>query len=129
MIYEYRVYETLPGRLPNINARFRDHTMKIFEKHGIKNIGYFTADIGDYSDRLIYIIGFEDAGHRERAWEAFRNDPEWAKVRAESEADGLIVRRVFNTTLTPYRLLPAAVASHQTRAGRTGDNTALMDST
>ena len=55
MLYEYRVYETLPGRLPNINARFRDHTMKIFEKHGIKNIGYFTADVGDYSDRLIYI--------------------------------------------------------------------------
>ena len=106
MIYEYRVYETLPGRLPNINARFRDHTMKIFEKHGITNVGYFTADIGDYSDRLIYIIGFEDAAHRERAWAAFRNDPEWQKVRAESEADGLIVSRVFNTTLTPTDYSP-----------------------
>ena len=106
MLYEYRVYETLPGRLPNINARFRDHTMKIFEKHGIKNIGYFTADVGDFSDRLIYIIAFEDAAHRERAWEAFRNDPEWQKVRAESEADGLIVSRVFNTTLTPTDYSP-----------------------
>ena len=106
MIYEYRVYETLPGMLPALHARFRDHTVKIFERHGIKNIGYWTSEVGDYTDRLIYIVAFEDAGQREQAWNSFRNDPEWQKVRADSEANGLIVRRVFNTLLNPTDYSP-----------------------
>ncbi|MDA0769649.1 MAG: NIPSNAP family protein [SAR202 cluster bacterium Casp-Chloro-G4] len=106
MIYEYRVYETLPGMLPNLHARFRDHTTKIFERHGIKNIGYWTSEVGDFSDRLIYIVAFEDAGQRQRAWESFRNDPEWQKVRAESEANGLIVKRVSNSLLNPTDYSP-----------------------
>ena len=106
MIYEYRVYETLPGMLPALHARFRDHTVKIFERHGIKNIGYWTSEVGDYSDRLIYIVAFEDAAQREQAWNSFRNDPEWQKVRADSEADGLIVKRVFNTLLNPTDYSP-----------------------
>ncbi|MCH9039037.1 MAG: NIPSNAP family protein [Chloroflexi bacterium] len=75
MIYEYRVYETLPGMLPALHARFRDHTTKIFERHGIKNIGYWTSEVGDFSDRLIYIVAFEDACQRQRAWASFRKDP------------------------------------------------------
>ncbi|MCH8827933.1 MAG: NIPSNAP family protein [Chloroflexi bacterium] len=106
MIYEYRVYETLPGMLPALHARFRDHTTKIFERHGIKNIGYWTSEVGDFSDKLIYIVAFEDAGQRQRAWESFRNDPEWQKVRADSEANGLIVKRVFNTLLAPTDYSP-----------------------
>ncbi len=106
MLYEYRVYETLPGMLPALHARFRDHTVKIFERHGIKNIGYWTSEVGDYTDRLIYIVAFENAGQREQAWNSFRNDPEWQKVRADSEADGLIVRRVFNTLLNPTDYSP-----------------------
>ena len=66
MIYEYRAYEAAPGKLEALNARFRNHTLGIFERHGIKNIGYWTASVGDYSDRLIYIVAFEDEGHRER---------------------------------------------------------------
>ena len=106
MIYEYRVYETLPGMLPALHARFRDHTTKIFERHGIKNIGYWTSEVGDFSDKLIYIVAFEDAGQRQRAWESFRNDPEWQKVRADSAANGLIVKRVFNTLLAPTDYSP-----------------------
>ncbi len=106
MLYEYRVYETLPGKLPDLHKRFRDHTVKIFERHGIKNIGYWTSEVGDYSDRLIYIVAFEDAGQRERAWASLGNDLEWQKVTAESEADGLIVERVFNTLLTPTDYSP-----------------------
>ena len=106
MIYEYRVYETLPGMLPALHARFRDHTTKIFERHGIKNIGYWTSEVGDFSDKLIYIVAFEDAGQRQRAWESFRKDPEWQKVRADSEANGLIVKRVFNTLLAPTDYSP-----------------------
>ena len=106
MIYETRIYETHPGRLPALNARFRNHTMKIFERHGIKNIGYWTSEVGEYSDRLTYIVAFEDAGPRERAWESFRNDPEWNKVREDSEKDGAIVKRVFNNLLTPTDYSP-----------------------
>lgn len=106
MIYEYRVYEAMPGKLQNVVARFRDHTTKIFERHGIKNIGYWTSDVGDFSDRLIYIVAFENAEQREKAWNSFRSDPEWNKVRAESEVDGLIVKRVSNSLLTPTDFSP-----------------------
>ncbi len=106
MLYELRVYECLPGRLPNINARFANHTMKLFEKHGIKNIGYWTSEVGDYSDRLIYIVAFENLEQREGAWAAFRADPEWHSVVAESEANGPIVARVMNTILKPTDYSP-----------------------
>ena len=106
MIYEYRVYETLPGKLPELHAKFRNHTVKIFERHGIKNIGYWTASVGDYSDRLIYIVAFESAEQRERAWAAFIADPEWQRVKAESEADGPLVARIFNTLLAPTDYSP-----------------------
>ena len=101
MIYEYRVYEAAPGKLSELHDRFRNHTLKLFEKAGFKNIGYWTPDAGDYSDRLIYIVAFEDAGQRERAWAAFQTDPEWHRVVAESEAEGPLVARVFNTLLAP----------------------------
>ena len=106
MIYEYRVYEAAPGKLEALNARFRNHTLGIFERHGIRNIGYWTASVGDYSDRLIYIVAFEDEGQRERAWATFRDDPEWNRVRAESEADGPLVARVFNSLLSPTDYSP-----------------------
>ena len=106
MIYEYRVYEAAPGKLEALNARFRNHTLGIFERHGIKNIGYWTAGVGDYSDRLIYIVAFEDEGHRERAWAEFSADPEWNRVRAESEVDGALVSRVFNSLLSPTDYSP-----------------------
>ena len=106
MIYETRIYETHPGKLPALNDRFRNHTMKIFEKHGIKNIGYWTSNVGEFSDRLTYIIAFDDQGHREKAWDAFSNDPEWIKVRTESELNGPIVKRVFNNLLKPTDYSP-----------------------
>jgi hypothetical protein len=106
MIYEYRVYEAAPGKLPELHARFRDHTVRLFELHGMKNIGYWTANVGDYSDRLIYIVAFEGAEQREQAWEAFRNDPEWQRVKDESEAEGPLAVRIFNTLLTPTDYSP-----------------------
>ena len=106
MIYEYRVYETLPGKLPALHARFRDHTIKIFERHGIQNIGYWTSSVGDYSNRLIYIVAFEDEGQRERAWASFQADPEWQRIRAESEVDGPLNARITNTLLAPTDYSP-----------------------
>lgn len=106
MIYEYREYEAMPGRLADLNARFRNHTLKLFEKHGMKNIGYWTPNVGDYSNRLIYLLGFEDSNQRDRAWASFRADPEWARVVAASEAHGPLVARVRNSMLTPTDYSP-----------------------
>ena len=106
MLYELRVYECLPGRLPNINARFANHTIKLFEKHGIKNIGYWTTDVGESNHELMYMVAFEDANQRMAAWDSFRNDPEWAKVTADSHKDGLIVKNVRNQILTPTSYSP-----------------------
>ena len=104
MIYELRVYEVLPGRLPNLHARFADHTIKLFEKHGIKNIGYWVTDVGESNHELTYLVAFEDANQRIKAWDSFRKDPEWVKVFEDSHRDGLIVKNVRNQTLipTPY---------------------------
>ena len=106
MIYEYRVYEAGEGKLENIQSRFRDHTVKLLEKHGAKTIGYWTPEIGDYNDRLIYILAFESSQQRQKAWDDFRSDPEWHRVRDESEANGPIVARVMNTILKPTDYSP-----------------------
>ena len=103
MIYEWRVYEILPGRMANINNRFANITLKLFQKHGIKVIGFWEAVVGT-SNTLYYMIAFENMAHREKAFNAFASDPEWIKARAESEKDGPIVSRVYNMLLrpTPY---------------------------
>ncbi len=107
MIHELRIYTAHPGKLGPLMARFRDHTTRLFEKHGITNVGYWTNVIGGRSDELWYIIGFEDLGHRESAWAAFGADPEWQKVRAESEADGPLVHHLVNRILRPTDFSPA----------------------
>jgi hypothetical protein len=104
MLYELRVYECLPGRLPNLHERFANHTMKLFEKHGITNVGYWVTDVGESNHELTYMLAFEDANQRVNAWNNFRNDPQWVTVFEESHRDGLIVKNVRNQTLipTPY---------------------------
>ena len=76
MIYEYRVYEAAMGKLPELNARFRSHTLAFKERQGVKSIGFWTSEIGDYSNKLIYLLAFQDAGQREVAWASFRADPD-----------------------------------------------------
>ena len=104
MIYEYRAYEANPGKLPDLQARFRNHTMKIFERHGMTNVAYWTVE-GE-ANRLDYIIAFDDADHKKRAWAAFVDDPEWQKARSESEIDGSLVANVTSTLLTPTEFSP-----------------------
>ncbi len=106
MLYELRVYECLPGRLPNLHTRFAKHTMKLFEKHGMKNVGYWVTDVGESNHELTYMLAFEDANQRMEAWENFRNDPEWVKVVEDSHSDGLIVKNVRNQTLVPTPYSP-----------------------
>ena len=105
MIYELRIYETIPGRLPALNARFADHTVGFFKKHGIHVVGFWTEDIGT-SNQLVYMLGFDSLADRETKWAAFQADPDWSKVRSESEKDGPINARVRNTILRPTAYSP-----------------------
>ena len=76
MIHELRIYTAHPGKMGALMARFRNHTVKLFEKHGITNVGYWTNTIGGRSDELWYILGFEDLAQRDKAWREFAADPE-----------------------------------------------------
>ena len=94
-IFEIRTYTTHEGKLEALNARFRNHTTRLFEKHGMTNIGYWTpADEPRSKDTLIYILAHPSREAAKKAWDAFRTDPEWKKVQAESEKDGKIVKEV-----------------------------------
>lgn len=104
-VYELRTYTTHEGRLDALHARFRNHTMKLFEKHGMKNEQYWVpTDEARSKNTLIYIVSHESQEAAKKSWQAFRDDPEWQKVRAESEKDGPIVSKVESVymTLTDY---------------------------
>lgn len=101
MIYELRVYRTLPGRLPNLLARFQNHTLRIWEKHGIRQAGFWTVAIGDSNQDLYYLLEWESLAEREQKWGAFQADPEWIAKRAETEKDGPIVATLSNLILQP----------------------------
>jgi hypothetical protein len=103
VIYEVRSYEVVPGRMPAMHARFRDHTLGFFARHGMGVVGFWEAVIGT-TNVLHYLLAFDDLAHRERAWAGFLGDPEWQRVRAESERDGPIVARVRSEIWrpTPY---------------------------
>lgn len=101
-VYELRTYTTFDGKLDALNARFRNHTTRIFEKHGMTNIGYWTpADGPTKSNTLIYVISHASRDAAKASWAAFRNDPEWKKVAAESEKDGKINQKVESVFLEP----------------------------
>ena len=103
MIYEIRIYDAMPGKLPALNDRFAKITLGYFEKHGIKSVGYWTDLIG-ISGRLTYMLAFDDLAHRERAWGGFQADEERLARFAETEKDGPLVARVENRIMrpTPY---------------------------
>jgi hypothetical protein len=101
MIYELRVYRTFPGKMPALLARFANHTLRIFEKHGIRQAGFWTTVVGESTNDLTYMLAWESMAERETKWNAFAADPEWHKVRAESEKDGFINANVSNSFLTP----------------------------
>jgi len=94
-IFEMRTYTALPGRLDALNARFRDHTTRIFEKHGMTNIGYWTPQEAPLAENtLVYILAHDSREAGQASWDAFRADPEWAQVAEESQRDGRIVEGV-----------------------------------
>ena len=101
MIYELRLYTCLPNRLPKLLKRFEDHTLKIFEKHGIRQAGFWTVMVGDGNNDLHYLLAWESLAEREKKWSAFQADPAWHKVRADSEQDGPIIAHIKSALLKP----------------------------
>jgi hypothetical protein len=107
MLYEYRRYEVTPGRKPDLDARFTNLTMPLWERHGIRAHGLFDPEIGT-SNELHYLLAWESLAEREQATRNFLIDPEWIAGRAESEAAGALTVRTHSqiwrpTTYSPLR--------------------------
>jgi hypothetical protein len=100
-VYELRVYHAAPGKLSDLLARFREHTIKIFDRHGMKSVAYWTPlDEPDKSNTLIYILQHPSREAATANWKSFQDDPEWKTVRDKSEANGKLVEKVDSTFMT-----------------------------
>jgi hypothetical protein len=94
-VFEIRTYTANEGKLADLHARFRNHTLRIFEKHGMTNVGYWSPQDAPLSQNtLIYIISHVCRDAAKENWDNFREDPEWLKVQKESEANGKLVAKV-----------------------------------
>jgi hypothetical protein len=101
-VFELRTYTAHPGKLEELHTRFRDHTMRLFEKHGITNIGYWAPQDAPLSENtLVYLLAYPSRDFAVSAWEAFRADPEWVEAKAASEVNGLLVESVQSLFLDP----------------------------
>jgi hypothetical protein len=106
-VYELRTYTAPEGKLGDLNSRFRDHTISIFNKHGMKSVLYMTPqDAPDSQNTLIYVLEHPSREAAKKAWDDFRNDPEWKKASAESEANGKIVSKVVSVFGDPTDYSP-----------------------
>src|SRR5437016_14112546 len=101
-VFELRTYYIHPGRMKAMNARFRDHTNKLLEKHGMKLVGFWTPTKAEDADKqLIYIVEHASEAAAKKSWDTFRADPDWQAARDASEKDGKIVDKVVSTFLQP----------------------------
>jgi len=101
MIHELRVYHSVPGRLPALLKRFETITLGIWQRHGIRQAGFWTVLVGESNQDLYYLLAWESLAEREQKWNAFLADPEWIAKRAETERDGAIVASISNAFLQP----------------------------
>jgi hypothetical protein len=101
MIYELRIYHAVPGKLPLLLKRFETITLKFWEKHGIRQVGFWTTMIGESNNDLYYLLEWNDLNERVQKWDAFMNDPDWIKQKAETEKEGPLTSSITNLILTP----------------------------
>ena len=104
-LYELRIYYAAPNKLDALNARFRDHTVKLFEKHGIINIGYWIPTPNP-DNKLVYIVAFPDQEARDKSWKSFGADPLWQEARKKSELDGRLVSKVESILMNATQFSP-----------------------
>ena len=109
--FEMRVYYAAPGKLDALHARFRDHTCKLFEKHGMTNLGYFVP-LDNPESKLIYFLAYPNREARDKSWKAFMADPDWQKAYKASEVDGKLVAKVDAPLLTATDYSPLAKAEN-----------------
>lgn len=101
MIHELRIYHCIPGRLPALLKRFETTTLEIWQRHGIRQAGFWTVLVGESNQDLYYLLAWDSLADRERKWTGFMADPEWIAKRAESERDGPIIASITNAFLQP----------------------------
>jgi NIPSNAP len=101
MIYELRIYRCVPSRLPALLSRFQNDTLRIWEKHGIRQAGFWTTLIGESNEQLTYMLAWDSMAEREKRWGAFLADPEWKAIFTESEKDGPLVQNISSQLLAP----------------------------
>ena len=106
MIYELRIYTCLPGRMADLQRRFADHTLALWERHGIEQAGFWTTLIGNSNNDLTYMLRWNSLAERETRWNAFMADPEWQAARKASEANGPLLERVVNKIWKPTPFSP-----------------------
>jgi hypothetical protein len=100
-VFELRTYTAPDGKLGELHARFRNHTLRIFEKHGMSNVIYLAPmDAPAADNQLVYLISHKSRDAAKASWAAFQNDPEWKKVSSESQVNGRIVAKVDSVFLT-----------------------------
>jgi hypothetical protein len=106
-VFEIRTYTTADGKLDTLNKRFREHTMKLFERHGMTNIGYWMPQDAPLAGHtLIYILAHKSREAAKKSWDEFNQDPEWQKVKAASEANGPVVTHVESVFVDPTDYSP-----------------------
>jgi hypothetical protein len=101
MIHELRIYRCVPGRKPALLSRFENETLRIWEKHGIRQVGFWTTLIGKSSQEITYMLGWDSMAEREKRWSAFLAYPEWVVVVAKTEKDGQLVENISSQLLAP----------------------------
>jgi len=106
-VYELRTYTAPEGKLGELNARFRNHTRRIFEKHGMKNVLYMTPqDAPDSQNTLIYVLEHQSRDAAKKSWAAFSADPEWKKVAEESQVNGRLTSKIVSVFGDPTDYSP-----------------------
>ena len=101
-VFELRTYTAPEGKLGELQARFKNHTVRLFEKHGMTNVGYFVPqDAPNSQNTLIYVLAHKDRATATQSWAAFGKDPEWVKVRTESQVNGSLTTQVLSVFMDP----------------------------
>lgn len=106
-VFEMRIYYAAPGKMKALHERFRTHTTKLFEKHGMTNVGYWSpTDEKEADKKLYYVLAYPSKEAADKSWKAFREDPDWLKAKKESEKEGTLVEKVESIWLNPTDYSP-----------------------